>query len=254
MDRTSAQRHTRVFRVPLAVRLGSLIGTLVCLAVPVFLFALAAITLVQGMWAVALIVLAFAAVMGGLALYVLRDLIGKWGLRIVLDADGVTLDLPSGRSLIHRPSTRHVTLPYTDIAAVETRLEAFRTLGMAFMQRAYVLRRKDDELIFLFEERALATGFASATFGGIVDDLAARAGLAVKDLGMAEGHGGLLGVWATHAPDWAAPALSPQRQRSLWARAAATGAAAAVSASAASGAWLGGLARRRPGSEPPPSP
>jgi hypothetical protein len=69
---------------------------------------------------------------------------------------------------------------------------------------------------------------------------------------MAEGDGGILGVWGTHAPDWAAPALSPERQRSLWARAAATGAAAVGSASAASGAWLGSFSRRRPGSEPPP--
>src|SRR5262249_41225891 len=100
--------------------------------------------------------------------------------------------------------------------------------------------------------RALATGFASSMFGGIAHELAARAGAPVKDLGMAEGGGGVLAVWGTHAPDWAAPALSPAKQRSLWARAAAAGAAAAIGASTVSNAWLGGFARRRPGSEPPP--
>jgi len=173
-------------------------------------------------------------------------------LRVALEREGVRLDLPSGRSLIHRPPAQHLTVPYADIAALETRLEAYGTLGMATMQRAYVLRRKSGELIFLCEERALATGFASAMFGRIVADLAARAGVQVDDLGMAEGHGGLLAVWGTHAPDWAAPALSAERQRSLWGRAAATGAAAAAAASTVPGMWIGGLGRPRPGSEQGP--
>jgi hypothetical protein len=217
-----------------------------------FLIACALIVFVKFNWALGLLMLALAALMTGLALYVLRDLAGKWGLRIALGADGATLDLPSGRSLIHRPPAQHVTIPYADIAALETRLEAYGTLGMEMMQRAYVLHRKSGELVFLFEERALATGFASSMFAGVVADLAARAGVEVKDIGMAEGKGGLLGVWGTHAPDWAAPALSAERQRSLWGRAAATGAVAAAAATAAPGMWIGGLGRRRPGSEQDP--
>jgi hypothetical protein len=240
------------FRVPLSVRLGSLLGAAIIAVVAIFLIACAVLILVRFNWALGLLALVLAALMTGLALYVVRDLVGKWALRIALEPDGVRLDLPSGRSLIHRPPAQHLTVPYADIAALETRLEAYGTLGMATMQRAYVLRRKSGELIFLCEERALATGFASSMFGGVVKDLAARAGVQVTDLGMAEGHGGLLAVWGTHAPDWAAPALSPERQRSLWARAAATGAAAAVGVSTVPGMWIGGLGRPRPGSEQGP--
>ena len=63
---------------------------------------------------------------------------------------------------------------------------------MEMMQRAYVLRRKNGELIFLFEERALATGMASTMFADIVTDLAARAGISIRELGTVEGKGGLL--------------------------------------------------------------
>jgi hypothetical protein len=252
MEPTATPLAPRVFRVPLSVRLGSLLGGIVVAAVAVFVIACALIVLLRVNWALGLLLLAFAALMSGLTLYMLRDLAGKWGLRVTLEADGARLDLPSGRSLIHRPPAQHLTVPYADIAALETRLEAYGTLGLEMMQRAYVLRRKGSELVFLFEERALATGFASSMFGSIIGDLAARAGVAVTDLGMAEGRGGLLGVWGTHAPDWAAPALSPERQRTLWGRAAATGAAAAVAATTVPGMWIGGLGRRRPGSEQGP--
>jgi hypothetical protein len=191
--------------------------------------------------------------MASLVRYIVRDLNGKLRLRIVLDADAATLALPAGRSLIHRPPAQHITVRYADIQAIETRLEAYGSWHMEIMQRAYVLHRKSGELIFLFEERALATAMASSLFGDIAADLAQRAGVPLKDLGMAEGRGGLLCVWGAHAPDWAAPALSPTRQRQLWARASVTGAAAAVAVSTVPGVWLGRMQRRRPGSEPPPS-
>jgi hypothetical protein len=124
---------------------------------------------------------------------------------------------------------------------------------MEIMQRAYALHRKSGELIFLFEERALATALASSLFGDIAGELAKRADVALKDLGMAEGRGGLLCAWGTHAPDWAAPALPTERQRQLWARAGMTGAIAAVAITTVPGVWAVGLGRRRPGSEPPPA-
>jgi hypothetical protein len=137
--------------------------------------------------------------------------------------NAATLDLPRGRSLIHRPPAQHLTIPYADIAAIESRCEAYGSLGMEMMQRAYVLRRKSGDLIFLFEERALATGMASTMFADTVADLAARAGITVRELGTVEGKGGFLGVWGTHAPDWAAPAVPVARQLQLWRHAASTG-------------------------------
>jgi hypothetical protein len=252
MERPATPLAPRVFRTPLSVRLGSLLATIILVAVSVFIIAIAVLTVARFNWALGLFMFAVGALMVALAAYVLRDCAGKWRLRIALDADSATLDLPSGRSLIHRPPTQHLTIGYADVAALETRLEAYGTLGMEIVQRAYVLRRKSGELIFLFEERALATAFASSMFAKIVGDLATRTGVDVKDLGMAEGRGGLLCVWGTHAPDWAAPALSPERQRSLWARAAATGAMAVAGVTAVPGVWLSGGGRPRLGSEPPP--
>ena len=67
---------------------------------------------------------------------------------------------------------------------------------------------------------------ASTMFADIVTDLAARAGVSIRELGTVEGKGGLLGVWGTHAPDWAAPAVPLARQLRRWRHAASTGALA----------------------------
>ncbi len=165
-----------------------------------------------------------ACFLAGLTGYVARDLRGKLGLRVVLDPQSLLLDLPAGRSLIHRPAARHASIPYADVAAVETRLEAYGTLGMEFMQRAYVLRRKGGESIFLFEDRAIGTPYEDKLFPKIAAGITARAGVALHDLGMVEGRGGFLGVWGTSAPDWAAPSLPLARQLQIWRHVAVTAA------------------------------
>lgn len=245
----------RVFRTPLSMRLLSLFGVVFLALVSGIMvgFAIAGFAM---HWALGVFAATVGAFMVLLTRYAWRDCKGKWGLRVALGAEAAELDLPSGRSLIHRPPTQHLTIPYADIEGIETRLEAYRSQGMAIMQRAYVLHRKSGELIFLFEERALATALAVSMFSGIVTELVAKAGVKLHYLGMVEGRGGLLSAWGTHAPDWAAPSLSPARQRRLWRRAAATGAAAVVAGSATPGAWLGGLLSRSQGRNPdakPPS-
>jgi hypothetical protein len=94
---------------------------------------------------------------------------------------------------------------------------------MEMMQRAYALHRKGGELIFLFEERAMATALKTSLFTEIVAELAARAGVTLHELGTVKGKGGLLAVWGTHAPDWGAPALPRERAMRLWRHAAWTG-------------------------------
>jgi hypothetical protein len=212
----------REFRIPLGPRLFSLFGVVMLGGVTGF-FAVFAILLVRMNFGLGLFFAAAACLMAVLTEYLWRDLAGKWRLHVVLDADAVTLDLPAGRSLIHRPLAQHLTVPYADIAAVESRLEGFRTFGMENMQRAYVLRRKDNELIFLFEDRAVGTSMESSLFGGIAAELAARAGGTVHDLGMVAGKGGVLGVWGAHAPDWAAAPLSAAERLAHARRAAMTG-------------------------------
>ncbi len=211
-----------VFRLPRSAWLLSLFAAIVIGAVSLFLAGFAVFAFIHS-WSLGLFMTAVACFTAGLTGYVSRDLSGKWGLQITLGADAVTLDLPAGRSLIHRPPAQHLTVPYADIAALETRLEAYGSLGMKMMQRAYVLRRWSGGSIFLFEERALATGIASSYFAGVASELSARAGLPWRDLGMVEGRGGLLGVWGTEAPDWAAPPLPFARQMRLWRHAALTG-------------------------------
>ncbi len=212
----------RMFRVPLAPRLLSLFAVVVIGLTTVAMGGFAVLIVFQS-WGLGLFFVALACFIGALAGYVGRDLVGKWNLWLRLEAESVTLNLPAGRSLIHRPQKVHLVVPYADIAAIETRLEAYRTLGMAMMQRAYVLRRKNDDLIFLFEDRALNTGLASSMFSKIAADLAARAGGALLDRGMVEGKGGVLGVWGTHAPDWGASPLPLALQMRLWRHSAITG-------------------------------
>jgi hypothetical protein len=91
----------------------------------------------------------------------------EMGLRVAFDHDTVTLDLPAGRSLIHRVPAQRLTIPCADIAAIETRLEAYRSLGMVNMQRAYALRGKSDDWVFLFEDRALGTAVATSFFASV---------------------------------------------------------------------------------------
>jgi hypothetical protein len=217
-----------VFRTPLGPRLVILLGVLILGGVSALMAVAAVYLLVVQQWALGALSLALAAFMAALTDYVVKDFRGKWGLRVALEPDTLVLDLPVGRSLIHHPPAQHLKIPYGEIEAIESRLEAYGTLGMALLQRAYVLHRKNGQLIFLFEDRAIDTQFGSAMFTKLAADIAARAGAPLRDLGMAEGRGGFLAVWGTHAPDWAAPPLPVARQIRMRRRAAITGTLAIV--------------------------
>jgi hypothetical protein len=217
-----------VFRVPIGPRLLTLFAVLLVGGMTLFMAAAAVYLLVLQQWALGALTLALAAFMAGLTDYLARDLRGKWGLCVAMEADVLVLDLPVGRSLIHRPAAQHLKIPYGDIEAIETRLEAYATFGMAMLQRPYVLHRKDGQLIFLFEDRAIETRFASSTFAKLAADIAARADVPLRDHGMAEGRGGLLAVWGARAPDWTAPDMPIARQVRMRRRAAITGTLAIV--------------------------
>lgn len=217
-----------VFRVPLGPRLLTLLAVLIVGGVTLLMVVAAVCLLVLKQWGLGALTLALAAFMAGLTDYLARDLRGKWGLRVAMGADALALDLPVGRSLIHRPAAQHLKVPYSDIEAIESRLEAYATFGMAMLQRAYVLHRKGGQLIFLFEDRAVETRFGSAMFTKLVSDIAARAGVPLRDHGMAEGRGGFLAVWGTQAPDWAAPDMPTARQIRMRRKAAITGTLAIV--------------------------
>jgi len=216
----------RVFRLPLLARLLSLFSVALLGGVSVGMFGFVALILAADQWPVAIVIALCTAVILVLTRYSARDLQGKWGLRVVLGRDAAEFFLPKNRSLIHAMPKQHVIVPYSDIAAIETRLEAYPSFGMLNMQKPYVLHRHDNSDIFLFEERAIGSNLQSSFFGGLVDEIAKRAGVQVRDLGMIEGRGGVLGVLHTHAADWAAPALPVARQKRLLRRAAHTAALA----------------------------
>ena len=203
-QRTSPEAATaspaREFRLPRGPGLLSLFAAVFVGTVSAMLFA-AAIWLFTQHWGLGVLVLTIASFCAGLTAYVWRDFRGKWGLRVVLDRDAVTLCLPAGRSLIHHAAAQRRTIPYADIAAVETRLEGYRSLCMANIQRAYALRQKTGEWLFLFEDRALATSIETSFFADLAAELSVRAGVPLRDLGMVEGRGGFLVIWGTHAQD-----------------------------------------------------
>ena len=218
-----ANARPAIFRTPAQARYLSLIGTLILGGVSASLLGVAVLFLFEQASWTGWIVAAVASFVAGLTGYVLRDLRGKWGLRVELLPDRMVLDLPAGRSLIHRPVAQHLTIPYTDVDAVETRLEAYPSLGMEMMQRAYVLSGKQGDRIFLFEDRALGSPLENPTYSKIAVAITERARVPLRDLGMVEGRGGLLAAWGTSAPDWAAPSLPLAQQLRIWRHVATTG-------------------------------
>ena len=106
---------------------------------------------------------------------------------------------------------------------VETRLEAYTSVGMVSMHRSYALKLKTGRLIMLGEDRALNTAMASSILANTVKHIVRRGKLEARDLGMAEGRGGILLVLFTAPPSWDAPSLSDDRQATLWRAAGMTG-------------------------------
>jgi tetratricopeptide (TPR) repeat protein len=88
---TCAARARRVFRLPLAPRLLSLFSLIILAGTTVIMIALAVLVFPK-QWKLGLLVMACAGFVGALTGYVWRDLRGKWGLRVVLNANAVTLD------------------------------------------------------------------------------------------------------------------------------------------------------------------
>ena len=205
-----------VFQVPLWQRFFSGFGYALCGALAAFMLAVAAYALVRGWFGMAALLSFTGSFQWLLARYVGRDFRGKRGLRVELAPDQLVLALPAGRSLIHRPPALHTALPYAEIAAIETRLEGYRTLGMAMVQRAYALRRTSGELVFLFEDRAIGSGLESSFCGPIVAAILERARAPLRELGMVEGKGGLLGVWGTEAVAWHTPGLDAAGRARIW--------------------------------------
>jgi hypothetical protein len=212
-----------IFRTPAWARYFALLATLFLGAVTVFMMFFAILLIFNGSWGLGAVVAALGTFIAALWGHMLRDFWGRWGLRVALLGDHMKLDLPTGRSLVHRPVAQHMTIPYSDIESVETRLEAFSSLGMLILQRPFVLSLKHDDPIFLFEDRAIGSPIETPIYEPIAAAIVARANVPLRDHGMVKGDGGFLSVWGTHVPDWAAPSLPLALQIRIWRHAATTG-------------------------------
>ena len=192
-------------------------------ALGIFSLAASVYVFIIGQASLGLVMAALAVFLFTLFLYVFRDGQGKIGWRIEIGAEALKLQLPSGRSLIHRLAPVDTCIPYDKIDAIETRLEAYRSFGLANIQRSYALRLNDGGLVILGEDRALGTRLASSLLEKAVTKITDHGGLVTRDLGMAEGEGGILGVLFTAPPPWAASNLSQDQKSMLWSRASMTG-------------------------------
>lgn len=180
----------------------------------------------SGSWPMGLGILILSAWTMVLTNYVWRDCRAKRGWQIEIEPGELHLDLPAGRSLMEAGRRERRFLEVSDVAAIETRLEAFRSFGMVNMQRNYGLRLKSGELIVLGEDRGLGTALDNESVGRMIETIAVKTGLPLRDLGMIEGNGGFLGVLFTSVPRWDVASLPANRQAALWRRAALTGGAA----------------------------
>ena len=166
---------------------------------------------------VALFLWLCAAGIGALTRLVWRDMQGKRSGAIALTSTGIRLDLCAGRSSTNTTDAVHELIPYADLRALETRLEAYPSAGMAKMVRTFRLTRRSGPPVFLFEERGLGM-FDDGIMQPLADEIMARASIPVSDFGMVEGGGGILAAWFLTVPDWSTPSVSVDRQRELWGR------------------------------------
>ena len=164
---------------------------------------------------VAIVVLLCAAVIGSLIPLLWRDMRGKMGASIILTNAGMRLDLGAGRSATNRTSPVHELIAYTDMEAIEMRIEAYPAQRMAKMNRTFRLTRRNGPAVFLFEERGLGM-FEDGIMAPLTREIAERAQISLKELGIVEGGGGLFAAWFVRVPDWTAPAVTAARAQALW--------------------------------------
>jgi hypothetical protein len=211
------------YRTPLGQRLGGALALALLAPLAVGLALLAIMTLREDLAGGSIVALT-ALVTAALSAYLARDTVAKWRFLACFEPQAVTLRLPADRSLIHRPPGFRGRICCDAIDAIETRLEAYHSFGLAAMQRIYALRMRDGTRLILGEERALGTALHQAGVGELARIIAQHAGVPVVDLGMVEGRGGVLLVAGAAADEWDAPGVSQSAQSRLWRRVAWTGA------------------------------
>jgi hypothetical protein len=165
--------------------------------------ALAADPATQGGGA-AVFLLVMAGFLGALLLVLGNEALARWRTRIRFDGDALQLYLPRRRSYVPAP-TVDGRLPLSEIEAVETRTEAFRSAGNTVLQQAYALRLADGSRLLLGADRRWMAPF----YGQAAATLAERTGTPIVDLGTVDGQAGKLMLRGQQVPSWEAESLPP---------------------------------------------
>ena len=150
----------------------------------------------------AAILLPLAAFMGLMAWIVLREARAVWALSISIDGSTVRLRLPAIRGYVAQGALDR-WIPLASIACIDSREEAFRSLGTTAIQRAYAVVLQDGSRTVLGADRPMKAPF----FQTAAIAIAAKAKVPLHDLGIVDGHAGPVLVSGNTAPDWSAPSL-----------------------------------------------
>lgn len=170
----------------------------------------------------------FGTFVGLLARHLARDLQGKWRGSIAIRGNLLTLDLAPFRSLSHGTARFSAAIHLTDLVAIESRLEAYAGFAMAMVNRSYRLVRRGGEPIFLFEDRAIGSDVEGVSHRNLAEEIARCAGVRLRELGMASGRLGFLGIAGVRAPAWNDAPLSDDAEQTVWRKVWFTGAIAAI--------------------------
>ncbi len=211
-----------VVRPPIGAMVFVVVVTMLELSLALALLVTAGVLALSGGASYALLLALFAIVFGALSVPLLRDLRGRWGWRLAVGRDRVRLDLPPARSAARRTAACHRSLAASDLAAIELRLEAYRSWRLVMLLRAVALRLRTGERIFLGEDRAVGTRLGSNFVARAAATLAEHTGCPLRDMGLVEGRSHLLGL-LMRAPAWRAAPVDEARRAALLKGARATG-------------------------------
>lgn len=151
----------------------------------------------------ALLLAALTAFLLALCRIVTRDFVMKNSWRVSLGPINAWFHLPAHRLLYGPAPGMTGPLAYSAIRAIEWREEAIHTMGFATLNRVYAIRLKSGGVILLGEDRPIPKTLDYTSLAGdAARALADKAGVAMRQLKMAEGKSGFLTLWGTSRPDW----------------------------------------------------
>lgn len=184
----------RVFVTGCAVFMGALALFLVAVMIGSFVVNIA----------LGFVMLVAVAAIGAMVFLVTKEAVSRWRMRVTFYAGRMTALLPRRRGFIDM-KREEIEIAISDVDRVETRLEIYSSIGVTTAQRAFSIVLRDGTRIALGADRDWVQPF----WGRIADELAARAGAGLIDLGAVDGDAGFLLVAGQSAPEWSAASLAP---------------------------------------------